>query len=199
MTKGSKICPKCNTENPQIANYCRHCGEKFDPTPEILDFRLNAKCHVGDYATLSWKTSNADRVTLNGQNVTDQEDYHIHVTCDTVYTLSATKGGHSVTKKLYVHIDSEDKRANRKTSAISNPSIFWNSTFYDIIGVIFYIVALILLLILLFNSECMQYYFGVSYSKWQTIKMILIIINGVISLLGFLDICSWIIKFFKNK
>ena len=35
----NKNCPKCNTENPLQAKYCRHCGNKFDEKPVIADFK----------------------------------------------------------------------------------------------------------------------------------------------------------------
>lgn len=32
-----KICPYCQTENPEIANFCKKCGALFRGEPEIRD------------------------------------------------------------------------------------------------------------------------------------------------------------------
>jgi len=31
----NKTCPKCNTSNPEEANFCRHCGAKFSNDKKI--------------------------------------------------------------------------------------------------------------------------------------------------------------------
>lgn len=136
----TKTCPICKTTNPQEANYCRHCGTKFDSAPEILYFISNQPLyHIGDHAVLYWETSNVDRVTLNGSDVTDKKHSFFWVTGNMDFTLVATKGGYNISKTIRVLIEEDQRKVqlSRAKRKVKKRNI-----------VLYSIITLILLLII---------------------------------------------------
>lgn len=74
-----KVCPKCHTENPVAANYCRHCRYEFPEatkgggslSPMIHSFSISEKNYtIGSVIVIGWTIENATTVKLNGQDVT---------------------------------------------------------------------------------------------------------------------------------
>ena len=195
-TSIEKKCPKCKTANPQEANYCRHCGAKFDPTPEILDFRLDAKCHVGDFADLSWKISNAEKVTLNGQDVTDKKSYHIYIAHDTFYTLTAIKGGRTISRTIHIQ-PQKDRKGHEESLRTVKTGETRKYTLYSIITIITSILAMIMLAVIFFYENEIQYYFGIGYSDWPVIKTTFIIINVAMLIIS-MSLFYSIIKLLKK-
>lgn len=83
----TKICSKCNTENPQRANYCRACGSKFDNSPEIESFNYVSIPHIGDSVELTWSIKNADTAFLNGQTMPLSHRYKVVVDKEIFWNL----------------------------------------------------------------------------------------------------------------
>lgn len=80
----NKNCPKCSTENPMAANYCRHCGYEFSEMskqgkklkPEIHEFLIMTSSYtVGSTIELMWRVENADKIVLDGNEVTNEDKY----------------------------------------------------------------------------------------------------------------------------
>lgn len=76
---GFKICPKCNTENPQAANFCRKCCYKFPEAtksglslrPEIKLLRIKEPQYVvGSTIHIEWDIDNFTKIELAGEDVT---------------------------------------------------------------------------------------------------------------------------------
>ena len=81
----AKECISCKAENPSSANYCRSCGCAFpvDSLPGNLP-----KCRIENFSVrrktagkfiVEWNAVNADKVTLNGIDVTGRNLYEITV------------------------------------------------------------------------------------------------------------------------
>ena len=64
----------------------------------------------GDYVTLKWRTTDADRVSINQGigNVNDDGEKRVRVTDDTTYTLTARNGNDSDTCRVNVEVDEKD-------------------------------------------------------------------------------------------
>ena len=169
----SNECLKCHTENPTHAKYCRGCGKKFDEGPEILNFQLNAVCRVGDVIDLSWDISNADKVTLNGRDVTDITSLSVTITGDEIFNLVATKDNHIVEKTINVH---PQKPSYPKPYLPSFVSALKCKKWTALIG----LLALAILIIVLFDENIIPSYFNIGYSGWQNAKPIIIILCCVI-------------------
>ena len=72
----TKECSSCTTTNPVSANFCRRCGCRF---PEHTKPGVSQKCHIDSFAVttqsngkflVEWNAVNADKVIINGQDVT---------------------------------------------------------------------------------------------------------------------------------
>lgn len=98
----TKICSKCNTENPQRANYCRACGSKFDNSPEIESFNYVSIPHIGDSVELTWSIKNADTAFLNGQTMPLSHRYKVVVDKEMFLELVATRSGKRESKKIHI-------------------------------------------------------------------------------------------------
>lgn len=77
-----KNCPKCNTENPIVANFCRHCRYEFPEatkegtslSPQILSFKiLESNYTIGSIVNFEWRVENANIIKLNDYDVTSNE------------------------------------------------------------------------------------------------------------------------------
>ena len=79
-----KQCPKCNTENPKQAKFCRHCRYEF-PEATISGGSLSPIVHlckvredkywIGSIIHIDWQIDNANIVTINGFDVTSLDEY----------------------------------------------------------------------------------------------------------------------------
>jgi len=76
----SKVCPKCKTENPKVASFCRHCRYEFPEgtkkgtsvSPQILSFRvLESNYTIGSIIHFEWAIENATIIKLNEYDVTN--------------------------------------------------------------------------------------------------------------------------------
>lgn len=73
-----KLCPKCKTENPIAANYCRHCRYEFSLetkngqslSPFIHSFSVKEPQYViGSHIHIAWNVQNYKSIILNGEDV----------------------------------------------------------------------------------------------------------------------------------
>lgn len=74
-----KLCPKCKTENPKVASFCRHCRYEFPEatkngasvSPQILSFNLQERNYtIGSIVRFDWTVKNATIIKLNEYDVT---------------------------------------------------------------------------------------------------------------------------------
>ncbi len=87
----NKICPKCNSENPLAANFCRLCGYNFPedsrvgvslrPTIKAL-IVVDSNYTIGSVISIMWEVDNATTITINGDNVTNSDSYEYLVQGD---------------------------------------------------------------------------------------------------------------------
>ena len=91
----NKTCAYCNLENPSSANFCRKCGKPF---PDHTKPGNNHRCHIDDLSItrqetgkymVEWNAVNADKVTLNGNDVTALNKVVVSVNSNKVITLRA--------------------------------------------------------------------------------------------------------------
>ena len=75
----TKICPKCKTENPVVASFCRHCRYEFPEatkngtpvSPQILSFKVKESDYtIGSIIHFDWTVENATIIKLNEYDVT---------------------------------------------------------------------------------------------------------------------------------
>lgn len=78
-TLNTKQCPKCHTDNPAPARFCRHCRYEFPEatitggslSPEIKSFKIREdKYWKGSIVHIDWKVDNANIVMINDVDVT---------------------------------------------------------------------------------------------------------------------------------
>ena len=188
----NKKCPKCNTENPLHAKYCRTCGNKFDEEPEITDFHMNSLCRIGDEVEFSWGVSNAGKVTLNGRNVTGQARVRVTVKGDEDYILVATKGKSIVSKTIQVRTLKENSKSTPQNKSSLVDLLRRNKFSFFIIW-----LAIVILISLRFFDTAFQYYLNISYSKWLNITTIAYIAGYGLLLIGVSIIIFSIIKLKK--
>ena len=167
----NKKCFKCNTDNPLHAKYCRHCGKRFDDWPEIADFRLNAVCRVGDVVDFSWDVAYTDIVTLNGIVVTGKAHVPVTIKGDEDFILAARKGKNKTERTITVH-----PQKGSRPSPASSVSVLKRKKWTVLIG----LLAMATLLVVLLNNNMIPSYFNISYSGWQNIKPIIILLCGAI-------------------
>lgn len=164
-----KKCSKCHTENPLHAKYCRVCGKKFDEEPEIVDFRLNAICRVGDVVDFSWNVVNADKVTLNGMVVTGKTHVPVTIKGDEDFKLTAHKGKNKIEKTITVHPRKLQIKEGHTTPPVSSVSILQRKKWTVTIG----LLALAILLTVYFYENIIPSCFNIGYSGWQDMKPII--------------------------
>lgn len=109
MSENIKQCPKCHTNNPTQARYCRHCGCEFSEatitggclTPEIRQFNIReGKYWKGSIVHIDWEVSNADIITINDIDVTSMSDFEISIEDANTLTLSAENDYGTATKSI---------------------------------------------------------------------------------------------------
>ena len=104
-----KQCPKCNTENPKQARFCRHCRYEF-PEASISGGSLSPIVHlckvredkywIGSIIHIDWQIDNANTVTINGFDVTSLDEYEIKVDKAMTVTIKAENDYDQISKDL---------------------------------------------------------------------------------------------------
>lgn len=169
----TKICSKCNTENPQRANYCRACGSKFDNSPEIESFNYVSIPHIGDSVELTWSIKNADTAFLNGQTMPLSHRYKAVVDKEMFLELVATRSGKRESKKIHiVPIPSSDKTTKPSTP----PLVTTSDALPNLVKILLKVLAIdifpvISLLIISCCSSWLRYTLNLSYNDWNGFRM----------------------------
>lgn len=105
----TKQCPKCHTDNPALARFCRHCRYEFPEatitggslSPEIKSFKIREdKYWKGSVVHIEWKVDNANIVMINDVDVTSMSDFEIIVDSATTLTISAENDYDKASKSL---------------------------------------------------------------------------------------------------
>ena len=96
--KETKTCPKCNSENPIAANFCRKCRYEFPKAtkhgkslkPKIKSFYIKESEYViGSTIHVIWNVDNFTKIELNGEDVTLYEEKEISIINATELKLEA--------------------------------------------------------------------------------------------------------------
>ena len=165
----TKICSKCNTDNPKRANYCRTCGSKFDNSPEIESFNYVSIPHIGDSVELTWSIKNADTAFLNGQTMPLSHRYKVVVDKEMTLELVAAKSGKRETKRIHiVPIPSSDKTTKPSTP----PTVTTSNTLPYLVKVLIKVLVVdilpvISLIIISCCSSWLRYTLNLSYNDWN--------------------------------
>ena len=165
----TKICSKCNTDNPQQANYCRRCGAKFANSPEIEYFNYVSVTHVGESVELTWSIKNADTAFLNGQTMPLSHRYKVVVDKEMTLELVAAKSGKRETKRIHiVPIPSSDKTTKPSTP----PTVTTSNTLPYLVKVLIKVLVVdilpvISLIIISCCSSWLRYTLNLSYNDWN--------------------------------
>ena len=94
----TKQCPKCNTDNPLVANYCRHCRYEFPQvtkkgqiiSPKIVSFAIcETNYTIGSLIHLKWEVENATAIYINEIDVTSVTSHELKVDKAETITLVA--------------------------------------------------------------------------------------------------------------
>ena len=171
-----KQCHKCSTRNPHNAKYCRSCGIRFDNEPEIVDFRLNAVCRVGDVVDFSWNVVNSDKVTLNGMVVTGKTHIPVTIKGDEDFKLVARKGKKKIEKTITIHPQKMKIQPEPKPTPVTSFSVVKRKKWTVLLG----FFALSALLVVLLNDNMIPSYFNIGYSGWQNMRPVIIVLCCVI-------------------
>lgn len=169
----TKICSKCNTDNPQQANYCRRCGAKFENSPEIESFNYVSIPHVGDSVELTWSIKNADTAFLNGQTMPLSHRYKVVVDKEMTLELVATKSGERESKRIHiVPIPSSDKTTKPSTL----PLVTTSDALPDLIKILLKVLVIdifpvISLIIISCSSSWLRYTLNLSYNDWNGFRV----------------------------
>ena len=108
-TLNTKQCPKCHTDNPAPARFCRHCRYEFPEatitggslSPEIKSFKVREdKYWKGSIVHIDWKVDNANIVMINDVDVTSMSYYEITVDSATTLTITAENDYDKASKSL---------------------------------------------------------------------------------------------------
>lgn len=169
----TKKCSKCNTDNPQQANYCRRCGAKFENSPEIMSFNYASIPHVGDSVELSWDIKNADSAFLNGQTMPLSHRYKVVVDKEMTLELVAIKSGKRESRKIHiVPIPSSDKTTKPSIASIVTPSDALPYLVKVLLKVLVIdIIPVISLLIISCYSSWLRYTLNLSYNDWNVFRV----------------------------
>lgn len=105
MTDNTKQCPKCHTENPIEASFCRHCRHQFSdaskkglsvaPIIKNIYVRETEYCE-GSKIHIEWDVENATSLNLSGKDVSNTEscEYKVNrvknlkLTAENEYTVT---------------------------------------------------------------------------------------------------------------
>lgn len=102
----TKTCPKCNTENPQQANYCRHCGTKFEENPHIQSSGPTLS-KDGKQFDIKYKVKKiiADKLGVEMSEVTDNANFALDLNADSLDTVELIM---EVEKEFGISVPDED-------------------------------------------------------------------------------------------
>ena len=105
----TKQCPKCNTDNPLVANYCRHCRYEFPEvtkkgqiiSPKIVLFAVcETNYTTGSIIHLKWEVENADIIYINDIDVTSVSTFELKVDKPDTITLVAENDYEKASRSL---------------------------------------------------------------------------------------------------
>lgn len=128
----AKECTYCKTSNPVSANFCRKCGHRF---PEHTKPGKSFMCHIENFSVtkqsngkflVEWNAVNADKVILNGRDVTGKNKFIATIKgCQTI-SLRAENATSYDEKEANVVYDSQtiykDKIVEKKVVSTTNVS-----------------------------------------------------------------------------
>lgn len=126
----TKECSSCKTSNPISASFCRKCGHRF---PEHTKPGKSQMCHIENFSIkeqsngkflVEWIAVNADKVILNGRDVTGKNKFIATVKgCQTI-SLRAENATSYDEKEANVVYDSQtiykDKIVEKKVTSGTN-------------------------------------------------------------------------------
>ena len=194
----TKICSKCNTDNPQQANYCRRCGAKFENSPEIESFNYVSIPHIGDSVELTWRIKNADTAFLNGQTMPLSHRYKVVVDKEMFLELVATRLGKRESKRIHiVPIPSSDKT----TKPYTPPLVTTSDALPYLVKVLLEVLVIdifpvISLIIISCCSSWLRYTLNLSYNDWNDFRVYANILLWIWVVLG---IVWGFFKFYRYK
>lgn len=126
----TKECSSCKTANPISASFCRKCGHRF---PEHTKPRKSHMCHIENFSIkkqpngkflVEWIAVNADKVILNGRDVTGKNKFIATVNGSQTISLRAENETSFDVKEANVVFDSQtiykDKIVERKVTSGTN-------------------------------------------------------------------------------
>ena len=103
----TKECSSCKTSNPISASFCRKCGHRF---PEHTKPGKSQMCHIENFSIkkqsngkflVEWIAVNADKVILNGRDVTGKNKF-----------IATIKGCQTISLRAENAISYDEKEAN---------------------------------------------------------------------------------------
>lgn len=109
--KDTKICPKCKTENPIAANFCRKCRYEFPEetkngeflSPKIKLFRITEENYVvGSTIHLEWEVENAKEVSLAEEDVSVYDSCELEVERPAKIKLTAKNDYDEASKEISI-------------------------------------------------------------------------------------------------
>ena len=162
----NKKCTKCNTENPLPAKYCRRCGNPFDDVPEIVDFYVESSKEINSLL-LKWKIRSADKVLLNGQDVTKLTQKPWKIDRDMSFELEAYNGTNKTSKVIFVHY-SEFTNGPIKKSKLSIGYVFHRNIF----SLLLLAFSTVILVLINFYGGLIRSNLHFGYSAWQNISKV---------------------------
>lgn len=178
----NKTCPKCNTSNPEEANFCRHCGYEFQSVRVVKDGE------GGDMQT--------DEIEqIRQKQAIDWEEKEMQ------YKTKQDEMQKKI-KKLERQLKAEKDKASTYLSEKSyysrlvNNSLLRKRCITSSVGII---IAIIVLYTLMQNGESVQAWFHVDYSSWQTLKSSLLAISWVLLVAGIAYLCYAIYTYDKER
>ena len=104
-----KLCPKCKTENPKEASFCRHCRYEFPEatkngtsvSPQTLSFKLHESDYtIGSIIHFDWTVENATIIKLNEYDVTSNGTAEMAVEKAESITLTAENDYDKTTRTI---------------------------------------------------------------------------------------------------
>lgn len=126
----TKECSSCKTSNPISASFCRKCGHRF---PEHTKPGKSQMCHIEDFSIkkqsngkflVEWNAINADKVILNGRDVTGKNKFIATVNGSQTISLLAENATSYDEKEANVVYDSQtiykDKIVEKKVTSGTN-------------------------------------------------------------------------------
>lgn len=104
-----KQCPKCKTENPKQAKFCRHCRYEFPEatiaggplSPIVQLFKVREdKYWIGSIIHIDWLVDNANIISINDFDVTSLKEYEMKVDKAVTVTIKAENDYDQISKDL---------------------------------------------------------------------------------------------------